>query len=138
MPDLPDSAQNLDGAALAAALPSLRPDLHRYCARMTGSVIDGEDVLQEVLLSFFRVSPRFEYDPSLGRFRGYLKRATLNVIRRRWRRSTPSEPLEFDIEDDDGVASEAAWERPSARSSGPATAFMPRPPPPAEALTSTG
>ncbi|WP_214469772.1 RNA polymerase sigma factor [Mesorhizobium sp. dw_380] len=27
----------------------LRPKLHRYCARMTGSVIDGEDVLQEAL-----------------------------------------------------------------------------------------
>jgi RNA polymerase sigma-70 factor (ECF subfamily) len=25
----------------------IRPDLHRYCARMTGSVIDGEDVVQE-------------------------------------------------------------------------------------------
>ncbi len=25
----------------------LRPDLHRYCARITGSVSDGEDVVQE-------------------------------------------------------------------------------------------
>ena len=28
-------------------LAELRPRLHRYCARMTGSVIDGEDVLQK-------------------------------------------------------------------------------------------
>ena len=27
----------------------LRPKLHRYCARMTGSAIDGEDVAQEAL-----------------------------------------------------------------------------------------
>jgi RNA polymerase sigma factor (sigma-70 family) len=27
----------------------LRPDLHRYCARLTGSAIDGEDVVQETL-----------------------------------------------------------------------------------------
>ena len=27
----------------------LRPELHRYCARMTGSVFDGEDVLQDTL-----------------------------------------------------------------------------------------
>jgi RNA polymerase sigma-70 factor (ECF subfamily) len=28
----------------------MRPRLHRYCARMTGSVIDGEDVLQDALI----------------------------------------------------------------------------------------
>jgi RNA polymerase sigma-70 factor (ECF subfamily) len=28
----------------------MRPKLHRYCARMTGSVIDGEDVTQEALM----------------------------------------------------------------------------------------
>jgi RNA polymerase sigma-70 factor, ECF subfamily len=30
-------------------LAEMRPMLHRYCARMTGSVIDGEDVLQDAL-----------------------------------------------------------------------------------------
>lgn len=27
----------------------IRPELHRYCARMTGTVFDGEDVVQETL-----------------------------------------------------------------------------------------
>src|SRR5207253_1825861 len=27
----------------------LRPDLHRYCTRLVGSAIDGEDVVQETL-----------------------------------------------------------------------------------------
>jgi RNA polymerase sigma factor (sigma-70 family) len=27
----------------------LRPELHRYCARLTGSVIEGEDIVQETL-----------------------------------------------------------------------------------------
>jgi len=31
-------------------LGELRPRLHRYCARMTGSAVDGEDVVQEALL----------------------------------------------------------------------------------------
>ena len=31
-------------------LAAMRPRLHRYCARMTGSVIDGEDVLQDALI----------------------------------------------------------------------------------------
>jgi len=28
----------------------LRPKLHRYCARMTGSAIDGEDIVQDALI----------------------------------------------------------------------------------------
>jgi RNA polymerase sigma-70 factor, ECF subfamily len=38
-------------------LVELRPKLHRYCARMTGSVIDGEDVLQEALVKAVKARP---------------------------------------------------------------------------------
>lgn len=38
-------------------LAALRPKLHRYCARMTGSVIDGEDVLQDALAKAFAALP---------------------------------------------------------------------------------
>src|SRR4051812_46379454 len=38
-------------------LGELRPKLHRYCARMTGSVIDGEDVVQEALLKAIEAFP---------------------------------------------------------------------------------
>jgi RNA polymerase sigma factor (sigma-70 family) len=31
-------------------LKALRPRLHRYCARMTGSAVNGEDVLQDTLV----------------------------------------------------------------------------------------
>ncbi len=31
----------------------LRPELHRYCSRLVGSVIDGEDVVQEALAKAF-------------------------------------------------------------------------------------
>ena len=34
---------------LERLLVAMRPRLHRYCARMVGSVIDGEDVLQDAL-----------------------------------------------------------------------------------------
>lgn len=33
-----------------ALLGAMRPKLHRYCARMSGSVIDGEDIVQDVLV----------------------------------------------------------------------------------------
>ena len=36
-------------AAFDRVFAELRPKLHRYCARMTGSVIDGEDVVQVAL-----------------------------------------------------------------------------------------
>ncbi len=48
------NASKLDSAALQTLLPSLRPKLHRYCARMAGSVIDGEDIVQEALLKALR------------------------------------------------------------------------------------
>ena len=35
-------------------LSTLRPSLHRYCARMTGSVMDGEDVVQEALFEAYQ------------------------------------------------------------------------------------
>lgn len=45
--------------SLATWLEGLRPSLHRYCARMTGSVIDGEDVVQETLLKAIESFPGF-------------------------------------------------------------------------------
>src|SRR6202790_5577533 len=44
---LPEAPASIDIDALLAAM---RPKLHRYCARMVGSVIDGEDVLQDALI----------------------------------------------------------------------------------------
>jgi RNA polymerase sigma-70 factor (ECF subfamily) len=43
------SATELSRPQFEEALTALRPRLHRYCARMTGSVFDGEDVLQDSL-----------------------------------------------------------------------------------------
>jgi RNA polymerase sigma-70 factor (ECF subfamily) len=40
--------------AFLQTVTNLRPSLHRYCARMTGSVLDGEDVVQETLFEAYR------------------------------------------------------------------------------------
>ena len=40
-------------AGLRASAGELRPELHRYCARLMGSVIDGEDVVQDTLARAF-------------------------------------------------------------------------------------
>ena len=41
---------NLEPEAFAQMTAALRPRLHRYCARMLGSAIDGEDVVQDALI----------------------------------------------------------------------------------------
>ena len=40
--------------AFLETITLLRPRLHRYCARMTGSVLDGEDVMQEAVFEAYR------------------------------------------------------------------------------------
>ena len=40
--------------AFLETIAHIRPSLHRYCARMTGSVLDGEDVAQETLFQAYR------------------------------------------------------------------------------------
>jgi RNA polymerase sigma-70 factor (ECF subfamily) len=47
-------------AAFLETVTHLRPRLHRYCARMTGSVLDGEDVVQEALFDAFRRLDRYD------------------------------------------------------------------------------
>jgi RNA polymerase sigma-70 factor, ECF subfamily len=45
---VPDAS--IAAAGIHRLLVEMRPKLHRYCARMVGSVIDGEDVLQDALI----------------------------------------------------------------------------------------
>jgi RNA polymerase sigma-70 factor, ECF subfamily len=72
--------------ALDRLLGELRPKLHRYCARMTGSVIDGEDVAQEALAKAIEALPEvgtIAY-PESWLFR-IAHNAALDFLRRRTR-----------------------------------------------------
>jgi RNA polymerase sigma-70 factor (ECF subfamily) len=46
--------------AFLETITQLRPSLHRYCSRMTGSVMDGEDVVQEALFEAYRKLDKFD------------------------------------------------------------------------------
>jgi RNA polymerase sigma-70 factor (ECF subfamily) len=48
--------------AFLETIAQLRPRLHRYCSRMTGSVMDGEDVVQDALFEAYR--KLHQYDDS--------------------------------------------------------------------------
>jgi RNA polymerase sigma factor (sigma-70 family) len=65
-----------DGQALLSAMAGarerflelvaeVRPELHRYCARMTGSVFDGEDVVQDTLARAYFALAEMEQPPPL-------------------------------------------------------------------------
>jgi RNA polymerase sigma-70 factor (ECF subfamily) len=73
-------------AAFDRCLGELRPKLHRYCARMTGSVFDGEDVVQEALTKAINAFPKAGLIADLD---GWLFRiahnAALDFLRRRRR-----------------------------------------------------
>ena len=46
--------------AFLETISQLRPSLHRYCSRMTGSVLDGEDVVQDALFEAYRKLDQFD------------------------------------------------------------------------------
>jgi RNA polymerase sigma-70 factor (ECF subfamily) len=47
-----------------AMVAGVRPELHRYCARLTGSVIEGEDIVQDTLArAFYALSLQAEIPP---------------------------------------------------------------------------
>jgi RNA polymerase sigma factor (sigma-70 family) len=50
---------------LLALVGELRSELHRYCARLMGSVIDGEDVVQDTLVRAFAALQDLEEMPPL-------------------------------------------------------------------------
>jgi RNA polymerase sigma factor (sigma-70 family) len=61
-PSSPPTARHAELLALAG---ELRPELHRYCARLMGSVIDGEDVAQDALTRAFVALDELEEAPAL-------------------------------------------------------------------------
>jgi RNA polymerase sigma factor (sigma-70 family) len=85
-----------------ALVNDVRPDLHRYCARMTGSIADGEDVVQDTLARAYYELPELKELPAMRSwlFRIAHNRA-LDYLRRYERRM--GEPLEVaaDIAADD-------------------------------------
>src|SRR6185312_12771728 len=67
------------------SLTALRPDLHRYCVRLTGNVWDGEDLVQDTLVRVFSLLGKIDAD--LENPKAYLIRTATNLWIDRVRRS---------------------------------------------------
>ena len=52
--------------AFIESIADLRPRMHRYCARMTGSALDGEDVMQEAIFDAYLKLASFDASRPLG------------------------------------------------------------------------
>jgi RNA polymerase sigma factor (sigma-70 family) len=71
----------------------IRPDLHRYCARMTGSVSAGEDVVQETLArAYYALGEIYALPPLRSWLFQIAHQRSIDYLRRYDRRM--SEPLE--------------------------------------------
>jgi RNA polymerase sigma-70 factor (ECF subfamily) len=92
-PNPPAAAASIDGL-----LAEMRPKLHRYCARMVGSVIDGEDVLQDALI---KAVEAFASTGGIGNPQGWLFRiahnTALDFLRRRNRQEALRSGEEVDM-----------------------------------------
>jgi RNA polymerase sigma-70 factor, ECF subfamily len=96
MKPVPDAAAAT--ADLNGLLIQMRPKLHRYCARMVGSVIDGEDVLQDALI---KAVESFTSSGGIGNPEGWLFRiahnTALDFLRRRNRQQVFQSGEEVDM-----------------------------------------
>src|SRR5689334_25399455 len=98
-----------DLEALSRLMAEVRPRLHRYCARMVGSVFDGEDILQEALAKATEALPSAG---SLAKAESWLftiaHNTALDALRRRKRQAEV--PLDSDSPDLPDAPPEAeAW-----------------------------
>src|SRR5438105_9092527 len=85
-------------AGIDRLLAAMRPRLHRYCARMVGSVIDGEDVLQDAMI---KAVESFPSAGPIGNPEGWLFRiahnTALDFLRRRNRQDALRSGEEVDM-----------------------------------------
>lgn len=87
-----------------------RPALFRYCARMTGSVSDGEDAVQDTLLKTMQTFPGFGAlaDPKAWLFR-VAHNAAIDILRARQRAPQALGDDLMDAVVDPGASSESRW-----------------------------
>jgi len=98
------SRQRAEFERLAA---ELRPKLHRYCARMTGSVIDGEDVVQEALVKAFEALAGADIASRQAWLFRIAHNAALDFLRRRARREAMHSDEAPDMIADDASSADA-------------------------------
>jgi len=109
-------------ARLGAAGPSERelawsefrdryaPIIAGFAAKCGASRQDIDDIIQDVLTNFLGASGEFVYDPSKGRFRGYLKTCTVRAAIRRGGKNVRFRGIPLDEIPQAELAVEPIWD----------------------------
>jgi RNA polymerase sigma-70 factor (ECF subfamily) len=95
-----------EAASLDRLMIELRPRLHRYCARMVGSAVDGEDVLQEALAKAAEAYSAAVERPESWLFR-VAHNTALDALRRRKRQVRAGSGVDLGRLADPGAAADA-------------------------------
>lgn len=85
------------------------PIVAGFARNLGANTQDIDDIIQDVFLRLLVAMPKFQYDPSKGRFRGYLKVMTLNVIRSRMGQRAKINTVPLSEVGDDEEPLEVQW-----------------------------
>jgi RNA polymerase sigma-70 factor (ECF subfamily) len=88
------------------ALAPLRPQLHRYCCKLTGSIWDGEDLMQDTMLRMFGLLGKIDAD--LANPRAYFIRTATHLWIDQQRRLARDRAWRERQSGDDATAANAA------------------------------
>jgi len=85
------------------------PIISGFCRKMGVRPHDTHDLVQDVIMGFFAVSPEFVYDPAAGRFRGYLKTCTWRIFQRRLGKQLRIGGRSLESVDQNEIQVESTW-----------------------------
>lgn len=86
------------------------PIIAGFARNLGASPQDVDDLIQEVMAGFFAAQPRFAYDASRGRFRGYLKTCVMHALSRRAQGKLVMDGRPVDMIDPADERIEKMWE----------------------------
>ncbi len=87
------------------------PIIAGFARNLGAAPQEVDDLIQDVITGFYAAQPTFTYDPSRGRFRGYLKTCVVHLLARRAReRKLQIDGRPVEMVDPADARIDAAWE----------------------------
>lgn len=85
------------------------PVIRGFSRKMGLAPKDADDITQQVIAGFWSASSEFKYDPSKGRFRGYLKTCTWRAVRDHLEKTSRRKERSLEEIDASALRVEVVW-----------------------------